>query len=150
MTISIDPESFLPLYATAGEIDALQQAVQFFQEALKSDLQDTSQRMRLLYRLDCLKMSIARQLQELSVLASIVQEQRPLLPQALHVLSKQNNVYKLYQTACQRQDEETIQWTTLEMQTNHYWFAHCGFELRFAECLQQWVLSVEENSDGLV
>ncbi len=105
--------------------------------------------MRLLYRLDRVQASLARQLQELRLLVTLVHEQRPLVSQVQHLLHSQNAVQELYLLACRRMDGETIQWAEQETQANRRWFARYGFALRFAECLQQWVIAEEEGRDGL-
>lgn len=144
-----DAEPFLPLYATPSEIDTLQEAIRFLRDSLKHELEYNSQRMRLLYRLDRVQASLARQLQELRLLATLVHEQRPLVSQITHLLHSQNAVQELYLAACQRRDGETIQWTERETQANQRWFARYGFSLCFAECLQQWVITEGEGHNVL-
>lgn len=144
-----DPEPFLPLYATQSEIDTLQEAIRFLQQSLKRETEYSSQRMRLLYRLERVQVSLTWQLQELRLLLSLVHEQRPLVSQIHHLLHSQNAVQQFYLLACQSKDGETIQWAEQEMQANQGWFARCGFALRFAECLQQWVVTEEEAQNVL-
>lgn len=144
-----DPEPFFPLYATRSEIDTLQEAIRFLQQSLKREAEYSSQRMRLLYRLDRVQASLARQLEELRLLVTLVHEQRPLVSQVQHLLHSQNAVQELYLVACRCRDGETIQWAEQETQANQRWFARCVFALRFAECFQQWVIAEEEGRDGL-
>lgn len=144
-----DPEPFLPLYATQSEIDTLQEAIRFLQQSLKRAPEYSSQRMRLLYRLERVQVSLTWQLQELRLLLTLVHEQRPLVSQMHHLLHSQNAVQQIYLLACRSRDEETIQWAAQEMQAHQLWFARCGFALRFAECLQQWVITEGEAQDVL-
>ena len=144
-----DPEPFLPFYATREEIDTLQEAVRFLQQSLKHEAEYSSQHMRWLYRLDRVQASLARQLQELRLLVTLVQEQRPLVSQVHHLLRSQNAVQELYLLACQRRDGESIQWAGQETRANQHWFARCGFSLCFAECLRKWVIAEEEERDVL-
>ena len=144
-----DPEPFLPLYATASEIDTLQEAIRFLQQSLKGDPASSNQRMRLLYRLERVQVSLNWQLQELRLLLTLVHEQRPQVSQIRHLLHSQNAVQQLYLLACQSKDEETMQWAVQEMQAHQLWFARYGFALRFAECLQQWVITEGEVQDVL-
>src|SRR5581483_8045285 len=137
----LEPEAFLPFYATRDEIDTLREAIRFLRQALKHETEYSSQRMRLLYRLDRAQASLDRQLQELHLLVTLVHEQRPLVSQIHHLLCIQGAVQECYVTACRRGDRESIQWADQEMQANQRWFARCGFSLRFAECLQQWVIT---------
>lgn len=145
MYVLPDPEPFFPLYATRSEIDALQEAIRFLQEALKREPGWSSRRMRLLTYLDRVQVSLSWQLQELHVLTTLVREQRPQLLQARHLLRSQNALQRLAQSAQQLQDEEAMQWVEQEMRANQQWFADCGLVLRFADCLQQWVLIEEEE-----
>ena len=124
-----DPEPFLPLYATQSEIDTLQEAIRFLQQSLKREPEYSNQRMRLLL--------------------TLVHEQRPLVSQIHHLLHSQNAVQQFYLLACQSKDGETIQWAEKEMQANQRWVARCGFALRFAECLQQWVITEGEAQNVL-
>ncbi len=144
-----DPEPFLPLYATQSEIDTLQEAIRFLQQSLKREPEYSNQRMRLLYRLERVQVSLTWQLQELRLLLTLVHEQRPLVSQIHHLLHSQNAVQQFYLLACQSKDGETIQWAEQEMQANQRWFARCGFALRFAECLQQWVITEGEAQNVL-
>lgn len=137
-----EPEPFLPLYATPSEINALQEAVHFLQQAVKREA-GGSGRMRLLYRLECVQASLARQVQELRLLVTLVHEQRPQVSQLHHLLQSQNAMQAIYLLACQRGDKEASQWAEREMRENQCWFARCGFALCFAECWQRWVVLTE-------
>lgn len=142
-----EPEPFLPLYATPSEINALQEAVHFFRQAVKREA-GGSQRMRLLYRLDCVQASLARQVQELRLLVTLVQEQRPQVSQVHHLLQSQNAMQEISRVARQGEDEETCRWAEREMRENQRWFARSGFALRFAECWQRWALLSEGWDPG--